>query len=78
MTLIRKATQGDRIEAFPSQLGHNDIGLTLRQYTHLMPENQGLPADGVVAALDGPHFSCDQTRHHDGPVMQAAPSEKGA
>ena len=78
MTLIRKATQGDRIEAFPSRLGHNDIGFTLRQYTHLMPENQGLPAGGVVAALDGPGISCDQTRHHDGPVMQAAPSEKGA
>jgi hypothetical protein len=43
-----------------------------------MPENQGLPADGVVAALDGPEISCDQTRDHDGPIMQAAPSEKGA
>jgi hypothetical protein len=68
----------EHIKAVSSRLGHNDIGFTLRQYTHLMPENQGLPADGVVAALDGPQISCDQTRDHDGPIMQAAPSEKGA
>ncbi|CAB4796744.1 unannotated protein [freshwater metagenome] len=43
-----------------------------------MPENQGLPADGVVAALAGAEVSCDQTRDHDGPIMQEAPSEKGA
>lgn len=69
---------GEHIKAVSSRLGHNDIGFTLRQYTHLMPENQGLPADGVVAALDGPGISCDQTRDHNGPTMQAAPSEKGA
>ncbi len=45
MTEIGKDTQRDRIETFPSRLGHNDIGFTLRRYTHLMAENQGLPAD---------------------------------
>jgi hypothetical protein len=43
MTPIREDTQGGRIEAASSRLGHNDIGFTLRQYTHLMPENQAFP-----------------------------------
>jgi hypothetical protein len=42
MTPIREHTQGDRIEAVPSRLGHNNIGFTLRRYTNLMSENQGL------------------------------------
>ena len=46
MTPIRKDTQGDRIEASPSLLGHSNIGFTLCRYTNLMSKNQGLPADG--------------------------------
>ncbi|MEX1217345.1 MAG: hypothetical protein WEA11_02355 [Acidimicrobiales bacterium] len=77
-TLSIAIHSGEHIKAVSSRLEHNDIGFTLRQYTHLMPENQGHPAGGIVAALDGPGISCGQTGDHDRPIMQAAPSEKGA
>jgi hypothetical protein len=60
------------------RLGHSDIGFTLRQYTHLMPEHHRLPAAGVVAALFPADTSCDQTCDHDEPETQGAPPERGS
>ena len=68
---------GEHIKAVSARLGHNDIGFTLRQYTHLMPENHGLPADGVVAALVGAETSCDQIGDHTDPTQQQTPSREG-
>jgi integrase len=69
---------GEHIKAVSARLGHADIGFTLRQYTHLMPEHQGLPADGVADALFGTEDSCDQTCDQSEVGMQKAPSGKGA
>ena len=69
---------GEHIKAVSARLGHADIGFTLRQYTHLMPEHQGLPADGVADALFGAQDSCDQTCDQSVEGMQKAPSGKGA
>ena len=54
-------TSGEHIKAVSARPGHSDIGFTLRQYTHLMPEHQGLPADGVIASLFGSEPAYDQS-----------------
>ena len=71
-------SSGEHIKAVSARLGHSDIGFTLRQYTHLMPEHQGLPADGVIASLFGSAPACDQTCDQSDRETQGAPPERGS
>lgn len=71
-------SSGEHIKAVSARLGHSDIGFTLRQYTHLMPEHQGLPADGVIASLFPSEPACDQTCDQEESGKQGAPPERGS